>query len=297
MGNAVALFKKYISLLDEVYKNASKSAVLDSNAANIASGAGANEFIVPKISMQGLADYSRNSGYVSGDVTLTNETIKANFDRGRSFTIDAMDNEETAGVAFGRLSSEFIRVKVVPEIDAFRFAVYAGKAGNSAKGVLATGEDAIKAITAAMSKMDDDEVPEESRILFVTPTIKRLIEAMDTTKSREIIANFGNRLVTVPQSRFYTAIDQLDGSSSGETAGGYVKHAATTEPVTAAGQNINFMIVEKSAVIQFEKHVVPSVFSPEENQSADGWKFNYRNYALCDVYENKTAGIYLHSVA
>lgn len=297
MGNAVALFKKYISLLDEVYKNASKSAVLDSNAANIASGAGANEFIVPKISMEGLADYSRNSGYVGGDVTLTNETIKANFDRGRSFTIDAMDNEETAGVAFGRLSSEFIRVKVVPEIDAFRFAVYAGKAGNSAKGVLAIGEDAIKAITAAMSKMDDDEVPEESRILFVTPTIKRLIEAMDTTKSREIIANFGNRLVTVPQSRFYTAIDQLDGTTKGETAGGYVKHAATADPETAAGQNINFMIVEKSAVIQFEKHVVPSVFSPEENQSADGWKFNYRNYALCDVYENKTAGIYLHSVA
>lgn len=297
MGNAVALFKKYISLLDEVYKNASKSAVLDSNAANIASGAGANEFIVPKISMEGLADYSRNSGYVGGDVTLTNETIKANFDRGRSFTIDAMDNEETAGVAFGRLSSEFIRVKVVPEIDAFRFAVYAGKAGNSAKGVLDTGEDAIKAITAAMSKMDNDEVPEESRILFVTPTIKRLIEAMDTTKSREIIANFGNRLVTVPQSRFYTAIDQLDGTTKGETAGGYVKHAATADPETAAGQNINFMIVEKSAVIQFEKHVVPSVFSPEENQSADGWKFNYRNYALCDVYENKTAGIYLHSVA
>lgn len=297
MGNAVALFKKYISLLDEVYKNASKSAVLDSNAANIASGAGASEFIVPKISMEGLADYSRNSGYVGGDVTLTNETIKANFDRGRSFTIDAMDNEETAGVAFGRLSSEFIRVKVVPEIDAFRFAVYAGKAGNSAKGVLATGEDVIKAITAAMSKMDDDEVPEESRILFVTPTIKRLIEAMDTTKSREIIANFGNRLVTVPQSRFYTAIDQLDGTTKGETAGGYVKHAATADPETAAGQNINFMIVEKSAVIQFEKHVVPSVFSPEENQSADGWKFNYRNYALCDVYENKTAGIYLHSVA
>lgn len=297
MGNAVALFKKYISLLDEVYKNASKSAVLDSNAANIANGAGANEFIVPKISMQGLADYSRNSGYVGGDVTLTNETIKANFDRGRSFTIDAMDNEETAGVAFGRLSSEFIRVKVVPEIDAFRFAVYAGKAGNSAKGVLATGEDAIKAITAAMSKMDDDEVPEESRILFVTPTIKRLIEAMDTTKSREIIANFGSRLVTVPQSRFYTAIDQLDGTTSGETEGGYVKHAATADPETAAGQNINFMIVEKSAVIQFEKHVVPSVFSPEENQSTDGWKFNYRNYALCDVYENKTAGIYLHSVA
>ena len=48
--------------------------------------------------MQGLADYSRNSGYVQGDVTLTNETVKCNFDRGRRFTVDTMDDLETAGL-------------------------------------------------------------------------------------------------------------------------------------------------------------------------------------------------------
>ena len=47
--------------------------------------------------MDGLADYSRNSGYVKGDVTLTNETVTFNYDRGRKFSVDNMDNEETAG--------------------------------------------------------------------------------------------------------------------------------------------------------------------------------------------------------
>ena len=78
--------------------------------------------IIPMIDMQGLGDYDRNSGYVNGDVTMTNEIVKCNFDRGRMFTVDNMDNAETAGLAFGRLASEFIRTKVAPEVDAFRFA-------------------------------------------------------------------------------------------------------------------------------------------------------------------------------
>lgn len=118
MGNSITKFKKYIDLLDEVYKNASKTSVLDGDSTLVRAGANANEIIVPKMSLDGLADYSRNSGYVNGDVTLTNETVQFNYDRGRAFTVDAMDNEETAGVAFGKLSSEFIRTKVVPEVDA-----------------------------------------------------------------------------------------------------------------------------------------------------------------------------------
>lgn len=112
MANSITLFKKYTDLLDEVYKNASVTSMLDGDMSLVQMGANTNEIIIPKISMDGLADYSRNGGYVGGDVTLTNETVKFNYDRGRRFTVDAMDNEETAGVAFGKLSSEFIRTKV-----------------------------------------------------------------------------------------------------------------------------------------------------------------------------------------
>lgn len=129
MANSFELAKKYIPMLDEVYKNASLTAKLD-GAANLAQqGANANELIIPMIDMQGLGNYDRKSGYVDGDVTMTNETVKCNYDRGRMFTVDNMDNAETAGLAFGRLAGEFIRTKVVPELDAFRFASYSSKEG------------------------------------------------------------------------------------------------------------------------------------------------------------------------
>ncbi|MDO4744248.1 MAG: hypothetical protein Q4A86_02575, partial [Clostridia bacterium] len=129
MSNSVEKFKKYINVLDEVYKVASVTSVLDGNNRLVRLGANANEIIIPKMTMDGLADYSRENGYVGGDITLTNETVTFNYERGRSFTIDAMDDEETAGVAFGQLSGEFIRTKAAPEIDAFRFAQYAGVSG------------------------------------------------------------------------------------------------------------------------------------------------------------------------
>lgn len=291
MSNAIAKFKKYVSLLDEVYKQASKTADLDGDTTLVQAGANANEIVIPKISMDGLGDYSRNGGYTSGDVTFTNETVTFNYDRGRKFTVDAMDDEETAGLAFGKLSSEFIRTKVVPELDAFRFASYAGTTGISkvsAGATLTTGDAVLAAIVAAKNKMDEDEVSEENRILYITPTLYNLANAVDTTKSREVLNSFA-KIVTVPQSRFYTAITLNDGKTSTQKVGGYVK--------AEAAKDINFMIVQKDAILQYPKHTVNKVVAPEDNQESDGWAFFYRAYGLADVYENKVAGIYLHHKA
>lgn len=291
MANAITKFKNYIDLLDEVYKNASLTSQLDGDTSLVRAGANANEIVIPKISMDGLGDYSRNGGYVNGDVTLTNETVAFNYDRGRAFSIDAMDNEETAGVAFGRLSSEFIRTKTVPEMDAFRFAQYAGTSGIStvAGATLADGAAVLAALVVATNKMDEDEVSAENRHLFITPTLYNLVMAVDTTKSKMVLDGFAS-ITKVPQTRFYTSITLYDGTTSGEEAGGYV-----VTPTT--GKEINFMIIQKDALLQYPKHVVNKVVSPDENQSADAWKFFFRAYGLADVYENKVAGIYLHKKA
>lgn len=288
MPNAITKFKKYIDLLDEVYKHASVTSDLDSNPALARQGANANEIIIPKISMDGLADYSRNDGYVKGSVTLTNETVAFNYERGRKFGVDAMDNEETAGVAFGRLSSEFLRTKVVPEMDAFRFATYAGTSGISTAtpAALADGAAVLTALLASQSKMDEDEVPLEDRHLRITPTLFNLINAVDTTKSKEVLNSFAS-VKKVPQTRFYTAIDLLDGNTEGEEAGHFAKAAGAAD--------INFMVIHKPALLQYPKHTVNKVISPEINQESDGWLFFYRAYGLADVYENKVAGIYLHN--
>ena len=291
MPNSIAKFKKYIDLLDEVYKQSAKTTVLDTAGTLIQQGANANEIIVPKISMDGLANYSRNSGYVQGDVTLTLETMQYDYDRGRSFTVDAMDNEETAGVAFGRLASEFIRTKTVPELDAYRFAKYAGTTGISkvsSGATLSGGTDVLGAIVTAQNVLDEDEVPSEERYLFITPSLLNLARNVDLTKSKAVLDDFA-AVIKVPQSRFYTAIDLADGTTSGEEAGGYAK--------ASGGKDINFMIIQKQAVLQYQKHTVNKVVSPEENQKSDGWMFFFRAYGLTDVYDNKAAGIYLHHKA
>lgn len=289
MANSIALASQFVPILDEIYKLASLTSKLDGNPDLVRAGANANELVIPKLTMQGLADYSRNSGYVSGDVTLTNETVVCNFDRGRMFQVDNMDNQESANIAFGRLAGEFIRTKVVPELDAFRFAKYAGTSGISTAtaAVLSTGADVIAALRAAVTKMDEDEVPYDNRHLFITPTLHGMIQDLDTSKSREVLSRFAS-ITDVPQTRFYTAIDQYDGTSSGEAEGGYIKDASS-------GKNINFMVLHKDALIQFSKHVAPKMISAEQNQTADAYKFGYRHVAIADVYENKVSGVYLHA--
>ena len=286
MPNSIQLSKVYTNLLDEVYQQSALTAVLESDASLARQGANANEIVIPKLAMDGLADYSRNSGYVNGDVTLNWETVQFNYERGRMFSVDNMDNEETQNIAFGRLAGEFIRTKVVPELDAFRFAKYASVVGaGTATGALATGADVIAALRTATSAMDEAEVPMEDRHLFITPTLMGLVEDMDTTKSKEVLARFAS-ITKVPQTRFYSAIELLDGKSIGEEKGGYKK--------ADGGVELNFEIIHKPATLQFTKHAVPKVISPELNQDADAWKYGYRNYGLCDTYENKAAGIYVH---
>jgi hypothetical protein len=286
MANMIELFKSYSPLLDEIYKNASLTSILDGANELARQGQNANEIVIPKISMDGLADYERNSGYVSGDATVNFETVKCNFDRGRMFQIDALDDQETMGIAFGKLASEFIRTKVVPELDAFRLSQYAQISGISTvdAAALSSATAVIAALRAGTNTMDEDEVDTNSRYLFITPTLYGLIQDQDTTKSSKVLERFAG-VIQIPQTRFYTAISQLSGKGEYK-AGGYTR---------ADGANdINFMIIEKSAVIQFQKRVAPKIISPEQNQDADAWKYGYRNVGIADAYENKVSGIYLH---
>ena len=282
--NTITMFKKYVPMLDEAYKLASLTSVLDGPADMAREGANAGEIVVPDMVLQGLVGYSRANGFTDGTVTLASTTYQCNYERGRMFTVDYLDNAETAGVAFGRLAGEFIRMHVAPEIDAFRIARYAGTNGvGSAAADLTTGAAAVAALRVALNAMDNGEVPITDRYLFIVPDLYGMIEDLDTTKSRAVLSRFA-QIIQVPQTRMYTGVSL---STSG--SGGYSK--------TTAGKNLNFLAVHKSAVIQYNKHVVPKVVTPEQNQNADAWKFGYRVNGIADVFKNKKAGIYAHSAA
>lgn len=286
MANNITLAKNYTDLLDEVYKNASVTADLTSDASMMRAGANAKEILYPQISVSGLGDYDRNSGYTNGAVDVVWKTATFNYDRGTKISVDTMDDQETFNIAFGMAGATLQREKVAPEADAFTFATLAGITGISkATPTTYTGaEQFLAALIEAKNKMDEDEVPEENRLLYATPTLLNGVMALDTTKSREILATFTVRKA-VPQSRFYTVIELLDGKSSGEELGHYKK--------AASGKDINFMIVHKPAIIKFDKHIASDIIAPENNPSADAYISKYRKYGLVDVYKNKVAGIYL----
>ena len=295
MANSIALAQRYEPLLDEVYKAYSKSSVLDSTAVQFV---GANTVKVYKTSMDGLGNYNRNTGFVAGSVTGVWETMTLSQDRGRTFMVDRMDNEETLDLAFGSLAGEFIRTKVVPEVDAYTFAKLAGTtnilSGTAADVVVGT-TDVPGLVDAAAAEMNENEVPEEGRLLFISETayeglknkIARFTENGERNIFNGIEAYNGMRVIRVPQSRFYTAITMQDGTTSGQEGGGYVGTAST-------GYKINFMIVHPTAVMKVMKHVLPRIFTPDVNQTADAWKFDYRAYYDVFAYENKVKGIYLH---
>ena len=114
IANSVGLTSRYLPILDEIYKAGSKTAVLDTAAGNVRWSNEYHTFYLFETDMVGLADYSRNGGFVRGDVTASWRQYTPQYDRARQFLVDRLDNSESMGMAFGTLASEFMRTKVVP---------------------------------------------------------------------------------------------------------------------------------------------------------------------------------------
>lgn len=275
MANNINLVTKFQPLLDEVYQAASLTSDLENSAVKFD---GTKTVKVLKLTVPPLGTYTRNSGYTTGDVTADWEPFTLTQDRGTEFSIDAMDDEETLNMTFGNASSEFIRRSAVPQVDAYRFAALAKAEGiGTAAANLTTGDAVIKAINVAMTAMDEAEVTADGRILYITPTLKGLIDELESYKSKLCIQRFA-KIVVVPQSRFYSDVT-VDEKGFAKASG---------------AANLNFVIVEPSAAFAVAKHKKLRVFGPDENQKSDDYLFQYRLYHDAFVYPQKAAGVYAH---
>ena len=286
MANNIAAIKNYTDVLDKVYQKASVSGCLASGGRMVRAGRNAKEIMVPKISVSGLGDYTRNVGYKTGSITFDYETKTFNYDRGIKLLADVMDVEE-AGVldCFVAAGSELMRTQVAPEADAFTFAEIAGHAGveSEAKSYAdAEAPDLLKDLRAVTNDMDELEVSEGGRVLFITPTLKGVLDdfsLVNPNLSKHVLTRF-SRIVEVPQRRFYSKIDLLSGEAE---QFGYAK--------ATDGKDINWMVVERSAVIKFDKHVASRVFSPDELENLDSYMRKYRKYGIVELLDNKLDGV------
>lgn len=331
MANSIEFAKNYTGILDEVYQRAAVSNCLNSGGRMVRAGRNAKEILIPKIEVTGLGDYTRNVGYKTGSITWQYETHTFRYDRAIRLFADVMDVEE-AGIVdcFIQAGAELQRTQVAPEGDAYTFSEIASTEGvTTAVEDLssATAEQLLASLRTVTSAMDEKQVSTGSRYLFITPTLNGVIQDFsyaNPNRSNRVMERFA-RVVEVPQVRFYSAIDLLSGDNDQfgyqKAAGSYVAttdtevdssktyytesggvYTAVASPtksglanyyeLVGTGRDLNFMVVEKSAIIKYAKHVASRIFAPDELESLDSYMLKYRRYAIVSVLENKLDGVY-----
>ena len=219
MANAIETIRKYShEMLDELFKKGSVTTILERNE-NLLKFVNAKTVLLPDVEMDGLGDYSRDNGYPVGSVNVEWEPYTLEMDRGKEFNIDAMDDEETAGIAFGSLSNEFTRLHVVPEVDAYRLSkLYASAADDN----ITTGNVAANKVIEQFNKdiegFENDEVGTDQVVCFISTEINRMLK--DSTELQKKITQLDYAapngltfklhtyedipLIVVPKSRFKT---------------------------------------------------------------------------------------------
>lgn len=305
MGNS---FGGYAMIFE---RNLDKAAVrdavtgwMDANAGQVQYHGGAT-VKVPKMTTQGLANYSRSSGYVAGDVGLSYETFTMTQDRGRKFVIDAMDVEETNFVATAaNVMKDFQSLHVVPEIDAYRISKLATYAiGAAVSGMIEYGYTPGAANTSALRKFKEGvkAVREQGYngelVCQASDTFIMELELELSDRLRSITWSRGGFDTTVrdvdgvymiptPSNRMYTAITLNDGSTSGQTDGGFAKGASA--------KDINFLIMPVATPIAIQKQDKVRIFGPDINQALNAWQVDYRRYHDLWVLDNKKASIFVN---
>ena len=289
--NNIELVNAQTAIVDEIYRTEAITNVLEAPS-ELVRYAGGKSFQIANMALTGLGDYSRVNGYPEGGVTLEWKTYEFTNDRGTRFSVDRMDNEESFGLVASRLNGDFTRDYLVPEVDAYRFAKIANKAGKTETGEL-TKDNAIDAIDEAMVTLTDNKVPLSRAILFVTPRVGLAINKgiVRTTVNGDgnintTVNTYNNvPVIIVPQDRFYTGIDQFAGT--GEDQFGYAK--------SSDAKDINFILMDKTASVNIGKLNMLKYFSPDVNQKKDAHQWDYRLYHESFVFDNKKAGIYVHT--
>ncbi len=192
---SIELVTKYLPYVDEVFTKESKRTLVTNTDF---SWDGAKTIKVYKVTTAKMNDYNRNgenNGSRYGNIeTLdaTTETMTLTKDRSFTFEIDTLDMDETQGqLASDSALARQIREVCVPEIDTYVYNVMCTNAGNKPDAIALTPENIYNEIIKANCVLDDNNVPETNRVMFVTPQVYLLLKQC---KDIAMETNIGNDL-------------------------------------------------------------------------------------------------------
>lgn len=276
---ATELATKYLPYVDEMFSQESKKSILTNNDFNFD---GASTVKLYKVNTAEMNDYGRNGAKTGNwsrygavkDLEATTETATLTRDRSFTFVIDALDQDQTVGALAGASAlARQLREVVIPEVDTYVYGVMIAGAGQKPAAVALTKDNIYDEIIKASAALDNELVPEEGRVLTVTPDTYLLMK-----KCKDIVmeTEIGEEM------RIKGVIANLDGALT-------IKIAAARLP-----KGFGFMMSHKSACCaptqleDYNTHVNP----PGINGILVEGRIVYDAF----VFENKKKAIYYQAI-
>lgn len=297
-GNTLAGLTKHVTdYLDEVVAASARTADLVASPSLVRAGGTANTVKVGTITMDGLGTYSKKDGYPTGSVSLTWQTMELAYDRARQFNLDAVDlatKDDAMTAAY--TMAEFVRQKVVPEIDMVRIAKAAQGAAAASQvtyGWTASAANTLGAVIDAIDTARDGAQSDEGTVVFVDRALKPYISKSSEVSRTVDLKNGGAAL--------YTAVNEVDGARIVYCPSSYMKSAWTAQDGVTNGQTagglsaasnaatLKIVAVAKGCAQGVVAHNVARIVTDPDD--IDGVKVNYRIFHDCFVPSNKKAGI------
>ena len=303
--NTLATATLFQKTLDQLAVQEAVTGWMEANASQVQYNGGA-EVKIPKMTVQGLADYDRDNGYVQGAVTMEYETFKMTQDRGRKFQLDAMAVDEanfipTASTVMG----EFQRTFVVPEIDAYRISALATKAITAKQASEFKPE--IGKTTGVPAFVEFKTALKEVRKHYQGPLVAHVssdfllalqLELADKIHTvtfavgginTQVPSIDGVPLIETASDRMYSAITMNDGTTDGQEVGGYKK--------ATDAKDVNFLIASRIAPLAVSKQDKMRIFTPDNYQKANAWAMDYRRFHDIWVRDNTVNQLFVSTVA
>ncbi|MFD1954293.1 hypothetical protein ACFSL6_08915 [Paenibacillus thailandensis] len=292
--NTLEYAKLFQTELDKQVTQQATSGWMEENAGQVKYNGG-NEIKIPEISTSGMGDYDRDNGFVQGSVTFGYQTHTLTQDRGRTFQLDANDVDETNfGIAAANVMSEFQRLKVIPEIDAYRYSKIATKLAAAGQSSTYTPDptDVLNKLYADLIALGNTGVDWTNLVISMSwntfgvlgqnESVLKQLQVDEFSQGGIVISvrKFeGVPIIPIAGDRMKTAYVFNDGTTAGQEAGGFTP--------TAEAKDINWIITPRRAPIGISKTDTIRIFDPMQNQKAHAWKIDYRKYHDLIIPENQ----------
>ena len=249
---------------------------------------------LPRLTLSGYKDHTRTAGFNAGTISNDWEPKKLAHDRDIEFFVDPMDIDETnLALSVANIQNTFETEQAIPEKDCYNFSKLHTELtnfhGRIDSTTVLTAQNILAIFDEEMSKMDDAGVPVDGRILYVTPTVNKLLKEADGIQ----------RMITVNGSNAVNRnVHSLDDVTIKMVQSGRMKtkYNFTNGCVAAAdADQINFILVHPSCVVARDKYAYISLFTPgTDSRTADGYLYQNRNYWDLFMIERKVAGCAAH---